>query len=384
MEQHPIPQQISSYQFRLIGDMTLKQFSYVAGGAVLALLLYATGFHPLLKWPLMFIVGAAGAAFAFLPFEERPLSTWFLSFFRSVYSPTSYVWKHTDKPIQYYKAEGLEVGSLSAPAATQATKEEYKKYLETPASTEGTYSKNLDRMERNMLQKFTGLFTNIFTPKPKYQESVPFKKPEEEIKKEEQEQPPENAFLNQPSLEIQENKGGLSLNIPETTPITVASQQGIRPKIVVEEKPVLLEDEPVVPQTTEVAPILQQNGLQATSGAQFSIDAAPPHPPTIPNTIVGQVMNHEGKIIEGAILEIRDLAGRPVRALRSNKVGHFMIVTSLPNGQYELKVDKEGFVFDPVTFTAEGDLIPPIAIRSQEIVNSTQFTDNIQSVVQLN
>lgn len=382
MEQHPIPQQISSYQFRLIGDMTLKQFSYVAGGAILALLLYATGFHPLLKWPLMFIVGAAGAAFAFLPFEERPLSTWFLSFFRSVYSPTSYVWKHNEKPIQYYKEESMDVGNLSTPTTT---KEEYKKYLETPASTEGTYSKNLDKMEQNMLQKFTGLFTKIFVPKPKYQESVPFKKPEEEeVKKEEQEQPPENTFLNQPSPENQENKGTTSINIPEITPITVASQQGMRPKIVVEEKPPLLDEEPVVPQTTEVSPVLQQSETQATTGAQFSIDAAPPHPPTIPNTIVGQVMNHEGKIIEGAILEIRDLAGRPVRALRSNKVGHFMIVTSLPNGQYELKVDKEGFVFDPISFIAEGDLIPPIAIRSQEIVNSTQFTDPAQVSTQIN
>ena len=85
-------------------------------------------------------------------------------------------------------------------------------------------------------------------------------------------------------------------------------------------------------------------------------------------------MDNDGKIIEGAILEIRDLAGRPLRALRSNKVGHFMIVTSLPNGQYELKIEKEGFVFEPVTFTTEGELIPPIAIRAQQIVDSAIFT----------
>jgi len=36
MEQHPIPQQISSYQFKLVGDMTLAQFGKAAGGIVIA------------------------------------------------------------------------------------------------------------------------------------------------------------------------------------------------------------------------------------------------------------------------------------------------------------------------------------------------------------
>ena len=39
MEQHPIPQQISSYEFKLVGEMTLKQFLKAAGGVVLALLI---------------------------------------------------------------------------------------------------------------------------------------------------------------------------------------------------------------------------------------------------------------------------------------------------------------------------------------------------------
>jgi len=33
MEQHPIPQQISSYEFKLVGEMTLKQFLKAAGFA---------------------------------------------------------------------------------------------------------------------------------------------------------------------------------------------------------------------------------------------------------------------------------------------------------------------------------------------------------------
>jgi len=37
--EHPIPQQISAYQFRLVGDMTIKQFFQVAAGALIALLI---------------------------------------------------------------------------------------------------------------------------------------------------------------------------------------------------------------------------------------------------------------------------------------------------------------------------------------------------------
>jgi hypothetical protein len=48
-EQHPIPQQISAYHFRLVGDMTLKQFFEVAGGAIIALIIYSTNLHRLLS-----------------------------------------------------------------------------------------------------------------------------------------------------------------------------------------------------------------------------------------------------------------------------------------------------------------------------------------------
>ena len=98
MEQHPIPQQISSYQFKLVGDMTLKQFFQVAGGIIVSLIFYSTPLHPLIKWPFILFSAGMGAALAFLPFQERPLERWIFAFFRSIYSPTLYYWKKTDKP----------------------------------------------------------------------------------------------------------------------------------------------------------------------------------------------------------------------------------------------------------------------------------------------
>ncbi len=84
MEQHPIPQQISSYEFRLVGSMTLKQFFKVAGGAVVALIFYSSHLPFLFKWPLIIITAGLGAALAFLPVNEQPLEVWIGSFFKII------------------------------------------------------------------------------------------------------------------------------------------------------------------------------------------------------------------------------------------------------------------------------------------------------------
>jgi len=93
MEQHAIPQQISSYEFKLVGDMTLKQFIKAAAGIILAILINTTKLIIIVKWPLMAICGGGGLLLAFVPFEDRPLETWALAFIKSIYTPTIYIYK---------------------------------------------------------------------------------------------------------------------------------------------------------------------------------------------------------------------------------------------------------------------------------------------------
>jgi hypothetical protein len=73
-------------------------------------------------------------------------------------------------------------------------------------------------------------------------------------------------------------------------------------------------------------------------------------------------MDHDRKIVEGAILEIVDDANRPVRALRTNRAGHFLTVTPLTTGKYKMIVEKEGYNFEPVEFEANDKIIDPIAV----------------------
>jgi len=98
MEQHAIPQQISSYEFKLVGEMTLKQFLKAAIGIVIALLINASGLIFFLKYPLVLLFGGGGLALAFVPFQERPLDQWLIAFIKSVYSPTIYTYKKANSP----------------------------------------------------------------------------------------------------------------------------------------------------------------------------------------------------------------------------------------------------------------------------------------------
>ena len=97
MEQHPVPQNVTTFQFRLIGDMTVKQFGYLAGGVILAFISFKLPLPFFFTWPMTVIFALGGFGFAFVPIEERPMDIWFLSFLRSVYSPTLYTWERSEE-----------------------------------------------------------------------------------------------------------------------------------------------------------------------------------------------------------------------------------------------------------------------------------------------
>lgn len=328
MEQHPIPQQISSYQFRLVGDMTLKQFFQLAGGALIALLFYATPLPTLIKWPLMIFFGLLGVALAFVPLEERPLSRWIVTFLKSVYSPTLFNWEKTKIAPVFFQEEG-QAPMVTLPPSQQAT----ENYL-AQTTVKNPLFEQLESTEKTFL---SGLST-LFGPGSPQTGQITINQPAQAI-----EQP-----------KIQE------MTIPQIDSIKVVGSTP-RPKIVVEENVPPKPFETFTP----LAPAASPQGFVPARGAQFSAEAAPPTPSTQPNIVVGQVLDEQGKIVEGAIMEIRDIAGRPVRALKSNKLGHFMIVTPLSNGRYEIITDKEGFTFEPISFEATGELLSPIAIRAQ-------------------
>lgn len=94
-EAHPVPQNVTEFEFHLVGDMTIKQFIYLASGIGLAYLTFAllASKVPLLAYPLIVIFAGSGAALAFLPIQDRPLDHWLGAYFRAIFQPTKRIYK---------------------------------------------------------------------------------------------------------------------------------------------------------------------------------------------------------------------------------------------------------------------------------------------------
>lgn len=103
MEQHPIPRQITTFEFKLIGFMTLKQFIYLVVFIPLGFIVFKLFPLPLLNILLGLFVGFIGVALAFLPYNDRPLDHWIVVLFKKLSSPTQYFYHKENEPLYFLK-----------------------------------------------------------------------------------------------------------------------------------------------------------------------------------------------------------------------------------------------------------------------------------------
>jgi len=91
-KQHPVPQNIMDVEFKLIGDLTMRQFAYlfVFGMASYIASLVVIG---IFKWPFVITLAFLGLGLAFVPVEEKGLDEWIVNFIKAIQAPTQRVWK---------------------------------------------------------------------------------------------------------------------------------------------------------------------------------------------------------------------------------------------------------------------------------------------------
>ncbi|MDP2670930.1 MAG: hypothetical protein Q8P13_00455 [bacterium] len=89
-------------------------------------------------------------------------------------------------------------------------------------------------------------------------------------------------------------------------------------------------------------------------------------PPKVsfPNVVNGIVRDKGGLLVSGAVMIIKDEKGEPVRALKSNKIGQFVISTPLPNGTYNIELEKDSLEFDITQVQLGGEIMKPIEIKA--------------------
>lgn len=98
MQQHPIPQNITGFEFKLVGFLTLKQFGYLATAGVLSFIFFLAipGF---LKWIFITPLVLLGLAFAFMPVNGVTFDKWLLLFIQIITAPSKRLWKKEAKQI---------------------------------------------------------------------------------------------------------------------------------------------------------------------------------------------------------------------------------------------------------------------------------------------
>lgn len=93
MDNHPIPQDVTHFQFKLIGNLTLKQFGYVGAGGISAWIAISTGAPFIIKLLIAMALAGAGLFFAFVPVEGRPADLMLTYFFKALFQPNQYMFQ---------------------------------------------------------------------------------------------------------------------------------------------------------------------------------------------------------------------------------------------------------------------------------------------------
>ncbi len=101
MEQHPIPQHIASFEFKLFGNLTVRQFITLAIPMSLATLVFFSSLPTLIRLPLSGIIAIFAFFAALVPVGGRPLDKWLVSFIRAISSPTQRIWTKESKIPQF-------------------------------------------------------------------------------------------------------------------------------------------------------------------------------------------------------------------------------------------------------------------------------------------
>jgi len=303
IQQHPLPQDITSYRFRLIGDMTIKQFASLGICIVLAVISYSLPLPFFFKYPLAFVFLALGVGMAFVPVQGRSLDIWILAFIKSIYSPTQYSWKKTlpENVSAETAAPTLANSQTSAPVSTTAS-------IEVGTQT---------------------------TPTPQVAT------------------PPVTEPIQEPSLPVE--------NTVQTPPENTKQTEPSIKTDTVEAKPVTTQPAPVSTPLPEPA----KETISVKSEAPAPSTNLPiPFTPTTVNTLVGLTLTTDNRILDGVLVEIKK-DSLTLRATKSNKLGQFMFARPLENGLYQILAEKEGYSFTPYSLELTGIIVRPLKIQSQ-------------------
>lgn len=402
MENHPIPQDITGFQFKLIGNMTVKQFAYLAAGVILGWLCYILPISAFIKFPFAFFFILIGVAFAFLPFEGRPLDVMITHFVKALLSPTQFVYHKVGGQIYFPPTVAVQTAISQPQKPTGLSGDKLKAFLDTLPK------RPKNKLDEKEMVFFQSLGAMSF-PQPAVQAIPSYvpphafdkadenkQQPPEEIPEEKKDlQPTFEPTENEPQvqeLELEKEAKFLQEQLEKAkvqekqTPTGTANYDAAHQKVL-ELQQILnettLQKQDLERQVMSLTRTLENQQKQvykpsvavAEKTETKNVRSIPknmgksvglPSAPEFPNLITGIVKDPRGNPLPNILVEVKDNDGSPVRAFKTNALGQFASATPLTNGIYTIEFeDQKGEnQFDKVEFTANGEVILPIEIIS--------------------
>lgn len=359
MENHPIPQNVTGFQFKLIGNMTIKQFAYLATGVVLAWIIVVSPLSLLIKFPIGFVIGFIGFALAFVPIDGRPLDAMTAYFIRALFTPNQFV----------YQKGTFENAQLTYPSPI-AVQNKRPTTPATPPTQSNTQNKPPTTQQPQSPQ------TIILSQAA--QISAPLL-----ILKEKQIEEGKHISASQVQSQIQTRAKPASPTNP-TIPPPQLSETGKKPEydqLLMQLTQTQADKDHVEKELASLKQMLmqtmQQESAQPTQPTQNQRTASiPPKQtsitpgqkltglpvPNAPNILSGIVKDPRGNVLSNILVEVKDKDNNPVRAFKTNALGQFASATSLLNGVYRLELeDPQGkHTFNPLEITMNGQIIGQI------------------------
>lgn len=386
MEQHPIPQNVTTFQFRLIGDMTLKQFGYLVGGGIVGYIIYKLPLPLIFTLPMAVTSAVTGFGFAFVPIEERPMDVWVLSFIKSIYNPTQYVWKKqaiTEPP----RAAVPLPTQPKASAAPSDRRGDILQNIFVPAPPAGAPPPVTPGVITVAAPK-RGLFdqmSDLWAPKPKkappvaMQATIPAKqmdfspppivKPAPSVSRKLADTQYKETVLEEKlkklTAELEQKTAAESRVLELQTQLTelLAEQEKLMAEVTrlrSQDSTAPAEPAPATTTTTQMPKTPTIQVIQPGRAAKVGL----PRLTTFPNVVTGIVKDKDKNLLPGVIVTVKDKEGVPLRALKTNRLGQFAASTPLPNGTYLVEVEdpRLRFTFDRAQITLNGSIVPALEI----------------------
>ena len=390
MENHPIPQDITGFQFKLIGDMTLKQFAYLAGGSILAWIIFSLPITYFLKFPFASLIILSGVSLAFLSMEGRPMDTMIINFMRATFSPTKYVYQNPKLGLSQ-DSTNLKVQEVNFPTPMK------KETVSDKTPQEGVDKKEFDffHMLSQMLHpqqsqpashssKDTSSSSDPYIVTAEVQgekKSMPHHAPSENTNERKEESEIEKldeqtqALKEKLKAAVEEEKANegsstyedvhkKALEIEQVLSETLSQKQNLEKQII--ELKRQLQTQKSETYAPSPAPLTKTPNVRTITNKAQAKTAGLPTIPEFPNIITGIVKDPRENPLANILVEVKDSEGNPVRAFKTNPLGQFGASTPLSNGDYTIEFeDSKGMnKFDKIAFTVTGDIIPPIEIFS--------------------